>query len=58
MKIHAGDIKKRCLSKKSKLVSTCLKKMKRSALGKSFSGALFNLMARGGRKIVLTEHIH
>ena len=48
---------------KLKLVSTCLKKkgkkrkkkLKRSALGKSFSGDLFNLMARGGRKIISLE---
>ena len=55
MKIRVGAIKKRCLNRKLKLVSTCLKKLKRSALGKSFSGDLFNLMTRGGRKSISLE---
>ena len=36
-------------------MSTCLKNLKRSTVGKSFSGDLFNLMARGGRKNILLE---
>ena len=36
-------------------MSTCLKKLKRSALGNSFSGDLLNLMARGGRKNISLE---
>ena len=36
IKIRSGAIKKRCLKKKLKIMSTCLKKLKRSALGKSF----------------------
>ena len=36
-------------------MSTCLKKLKRSALGKSFSGDLLNLMARGVRKNISLE---
>ena len=36
-------------------MSTCLKKLKRSALGKIFSGDLFNLMGRGGRKNISLE---
>ena len=55
MKEWPSAIKKRCLNKKLKLVSTCLKKLKRSALGKSFSEDLFNLMARGRRKIISLE---
>ena len=31
-------------------MSTCLKKLKRSALGKRFSGDLLNLMARGRKE--------
>ena len=54
MKIRVGAIKKRCLNKKIETSEYVPEKVEKER-GKSFSGDLFNLMARGGRKNISLE---